>query len=253
MQNTFSLENKVCVITGAGKGIGRQVAKLFYSYGAKIALITRDDADLVSLKKELNPDEDRIFTFCGDVSQEATVVEFVSKAVEKFTRIDVLINNAGMRFRKDFLDTTTEEWNMVMGTNINSVYFFCREVGKHMVAAKNGKIVNIASIIGTLGLPQLCAYGASKGAMISLTKCLALEWAQKGINVNAIAPGFCETSYTESFKKKTELYNFTIERTPQKKWGSAADVANACLFLSTEGSNYITGEVLNVDGGWSAW
>jgi NAD(P)-dependent dehydrogenase (short-subunit alcohol dehydrogenase family) len=89
--------------------------------------------------------------------------------------------------------------------------------------------------------------------MISFTKCLALEWADKGVNVNAIAPGFCQTSYMENFKKKKELYNFTIERTPQKKWGTSLDVANACLFLSTQASDYITGEVLNVDGGWSAW
>jgi 2-deoxy-D-gluconate 3-dehydrogenase len=167
--------------------------------------------------------------------------------------VDVLINNAGMRFRKDFLDISSDEWSKVMDTNVGSVYFLCREVGRYMVAAKAGKIVNIASIVGTLGLPQLSVYGASKGAMISFTKCLALEWADKGVNVNAIAPGFCQTSYMENFKKKKELYNFTIERTPQKKWGTSLDVANACLFLSTQASDYITGEVLNVDGGWSAW
>jgi len=248
-----ALKGKVCIVTGAGKGIGRETAKLFYKEGAKLALMTRDCKDFISLKQEVNFSDDRIVIFEGDVSCEDAVEEFVAKTVEKFKTIDVLINNAGMRFRKDFLDTSTEEWNEVINSNLNSVYLLSREVGKHMVSKESGRIVNIASIVGTLGLPQLCAYGASKGGIISLTKCLALEWAQYNINVNGIAPGFCETSYAKSFKKETELYKFTIERTPQKKWGKSEDVANACLFLSTEASRYITGEVLTVDGGWSAW
>lgn len=254
MLKQFSLENKVCVITGAGKGIGREVANLFYKSGANLALITRDERDLLSLKEELSFDDKRVLTFHGDVSREEDVIKFVDATVKKFKKIDVLINNAGMRFRKNFIETTTEEWNLVINNNLNSVYFLSREVGKYMVASKSGKIVNIASIVGTLGLAELAAYGTSKGGIISLTKCLAIEWAEYNININAIAPGFCDTSYAENFKnKKTDLYQFTLDRTPQKKWGGALDVANACLFLSSDASNYITGEILNVDGGWSAW
>ncbi|MCP4652327.1 MAG: glucose 1-dehydrogenase [Candidatus Omnitrophica bacterium] len=253
MQNQFLLKDKVCVVTGAGKGIGREVAKLFYEQGARLALITRDSNDFSSLKKEVSLDEDKILLFQGDVSCEVSVKDFIVKTVDKFGCIDVLINNAGMRFRKKFLDTTTQDWQGVMANNLDSVYFFCREAGKHMVNKGCGKIVNIASIVGTLGLPDLSVYGASKGGMISLTKCLALEWASYNINVNVIAPGFCETSYTESFQKKNDLYQFTLDRTPQKKWGKSRDVANACLFLATDNSSYVTGEVLNVDGGWSAW
>ena len=253
MSDKFSIKDKVCIITGAGKGIGRESARLFYGEGAKLALITRDESDLNSLKEETGFDDNRVFLFAGDVSDEETVKRFVSEAADRFQKIDVLINNAGIRFRKTFLDITTEEWNRVIHTNLNSVYFFCREVGRHMVKQKRGRIINIASIVGTLGLPELTAYGASKGGMITLTKCLALEWAECNINVNAIAPGFCETSYTENFKKKTDLYQFTIERIPQKNWGASIDVANACLFLASDAAKYITGEVLNVDGGWSAW
>lgn len=253
MENKFSIKDKVCIITGAGKGIGKELASLFYNQGASVALITRNNDDLQSLKKELIFDDSRVLLYPGDVSDEETVKQFVQETVNKFRRIDVLINNAGMRFRKQFMDITTEEWDKVINTNLRSVYFLCREVGRHMVRHKSGRIVNIASIVGTLGLPDLAAYGASKGGMITLTKCLALEWAEYNINVNAIAPGFCETSYTENFKKKTDLYQFTIERTPQKKWGAAMDVANACLFLVSDAAQYITGEVLNVDGGWSAW
>ena len=253
MSNNFSIKDKVCIITGAGKGIGREVAKLFYSEGAKLSLITRAEHDLSSLKDESGFTDDNTLLYEGDVSNEETVKVFVSKTISKFNRIDVLINNAGIRFRKAFLDISTSEWNNVINTNLGSVYFMCREVGRQMVQQQSGKIVNMASIIGTLGLPELAAYGASKGGVITLTKCLALEWAKYNINVNVIAPGFCETSYAENFKQKTELYNFTIDRIPQRKWGTSLDVANACLFLSTDASKYITGEVLSVDGGWSAW
>ncbi|OHB11773.1 MAG: hypothetical protein A3G46_01520 [Candidatus Zambryskibacteria bacterium RIFCSPLOWO2_12_FULL_39_16] len=253
LQEQFSLKNKVCIITGSGKGIGRETAKLFCASGAKLALMTRNDDDLLTLKKEAGFEDGRMLYFCGDVSNEQEVVEFVKQTIDRFKKIDVLINNAGMRFRKRFLDTTTEDWNKIINTNLNSVYYFCREVGRYMVSVKRGKIVNIASIIGTLGLPELAAYGTSKGGMITLTKCLATEWSEYNINVNAIAPGFCETSYAENFKKKTDLYKFTLDRTPQGKWGSSLDVANACLFLSSDASKYITGETLNVDGGWSAW
>lgn len=253
MTEQCSIKNRICIITGAGKGIGREIARLFYEEGATLALITRDRDDLKTLHEELRCNDDRIFLFAGDVSDEEAVKDFVSQTVERFKRIDVLINNAGMRFRKSFLDISTEDWKKVMNTNLDSVYFFCREAGRHMVEQKEGKIINMASIVGTLGLPELAAYGASKGGMITLTKCLALEWARYNINVNAIAPGFCETSYAENFKKKTELYNFTVERTPMRRWGESRDIANACLFLASDASKFITGEVMNVDGGWSAW
>ena len=247
------LKNKVCIITGAGKGIGRETAKLFYKEGARLALISRDISDLKGLVAEGRFDAKRILIVAGDVGCEADVVAFVGQTVKKFKRVDVLVNNAGMRFRKAFLDITTPEWEKVIDNNLKSVYLFCREVGRQMVRQKQGKIVNIASIVGTLGLGELAAYGASKGGVISLTKCLAVEWAQCGINVNVIAPGFCATSYAENFKKKTELYNFTLDRIPQRTWGSSRNIADSCLFLSGSASDYITGEVLNVDGGWSAW
>lgn len=253
MKEQFSIKNKVCIITGAGKGIGRETARLFYGEETLLALITRDKSDLNSLKKETGFNDNRVLLYEGDVSDEETVKRFVEETINKFGKIDVLINNAGMRFRKIFLDITTEEWNRVINTNLNSIYFFCREAGRHMVEQRSGRIINIASIVGTLGLPELAAYGASKGGVITLTKCLALEWAEYNINVNAIAPGFCETSYAENFKKKTDLYKFTLERTPQGKWGASLDVANACQFLASDAAKYITGEVLNVDGGWSAW
>ena len=253
MEEQFSLKDKVCIVTGSGKGIGKETARLFFESGAKLSLITRNMQDLIDLRNEGGFNNERTLLYEGDVSYENTVIDFVSKIISRFGRIDVLINNAGMRFRKAFMDISLTDWNKVISTNLGSVYLMCREAGRQMIKQKSGKIINISSIIGTLGLPELAAYGASKGGMITLTKCLALEWAEHNINVNVIAPAFCETSYVEKFKKKKDLYEFTIDRTPQKKWGTSLDVANACLFLSTEASKYITGETLSVDGGWSAW
>jgi len=253
MTPTTLLQDKVCIITGAGKGIGRDCAKIFAEHGAKLALISRTGADLDELAIQLGLNEDRLFCKEGDVSDESTVNEFVGSVINKFGAIDVLINNAGMRFRKKFTDISWDEWQKVMTVNTGSTFLFCKAVGAHMLQRQKGKIVNMASIIGSNGLPELAGYGASKGAIITLSKCIATEWADSGINVNVIAPGFCETSYAESFKQKSALYNFTIERIPMKKWGSAIDVANACLYLSSSMSDYVTGTTLHVDGGWDAW
>ncbi|MBN2057337.1 MAG: 3-oxoacyl-ACP reductase FabG [Candidatus Saganbacteria bacterium] len=253
MTNNEMLKDKVCIVTGAGKGIGREVAGLFYGSGAKLALISRSKDDLESLVAEKKMSGSRVMISAGDVSDEAAVTAFVRQVIEKFGRIDVLVNNAGIRFRKSFMDIPSDEWHKVIWTNLGSTYLMCREAGRQMIKQKSGRIINMASVVGTLGLPDLSAYGASKGGIISLTKCLALEWAPYNINVNVLAPGFCETSYADNFKQKKELYQFTLDRTPQKRWGSARDVANACLFLSSDMSDYVTGEVLSVDGGWSAW
>jgi 2-deoxy-D-gluconate 3-dehydrogenase len=249
----INLQNKVIIITGAGKGIGYDTAKTFYEYGAKIAVISRDKADLIKLKNNLNASDDRFFFMEGDVSIEDVIMRFVTEVHEKFHHIDCLINNAGIRFRKNFLEISNEEWQKVMNVNLGSAFLFSKAVIPYMMKQKKGRIINMASIVGSLGLPELSAYASSKGGIISLTKSLALEFAEYNINVNAIAPGFCKTSYAEGFKNNNELYNFTIERTPLKRWGEARDVANACIYLASDLSNYVTGEILHVDGGWSAW
>lgn len=249
----INLQNKVIIITGAGKGIGYETAKTFYKYGSKIAVISRERDDLIKLKTDLDATDDRFFFTEGDVSIESVVTRFVTEVYRNFHQIDCLINNAGIRFRKKFLDISNEEWQEVMNVNLGSTFLFSKAVIPYMIEQKNGRIINMASIVGSLGLPELTAYASSKGGIISLTKSLALEFAEHNINVNAIAPGFCKTSYAEGFKNKNELYNFTIERTPLKRWGEALDVANACIYLASDLSNYVTGEILHVDGGWSAW
>ena len=255
MKHPSSFSGKVCFITGAGKGIGRATALAFASAGARLVLVSRSQSDLELFDEEIKSHgSDGALLLAGDVSRESVVKKAVAKALRRFGRIDVLVNNAGIRFRKKAANISVSEWERVLSNNLTSCFLCSREVGRWMIAKKvHGNIVNIASIVGSLGLPELTAYGASKGGMITLTKCLALEWAPYGINVNAVSPGFCETSYAKEFRQKRALYRFTLDRIPQKKWGQPEDVAAAILFLSSGAARYITGEVLHVDGGWCAW
>jgi NAD(P)-dependent dehydrogenase (short-subunit alcohol dehydrogenase family) len=247
------LDGQVCIVTGAGKGFGRTMAEVYHKHGAKLALITRSKEDIDSLNEELNIPDDRILTYCGDVTVPDIVNDFVAQVISKFGHIDVLVNNAGIRFRKNFLDTTLDEFKHVFDVNTGSMFIFCQAVLPHMLKRKKGKIINMSSVAGTLGLPELSSYVTSKAAIIGLTKSLALEFAENNIQINAVAPGFCKTSYFDNFKKKSELYKFTLDRTPMHRWGESEEIANACVFLASNLSDYITGEVMNVDGGWSAW
>ena len=250
---TELLTDEVCIITGAGKGFGKAIAKKFADNGAKLALITRTQSDIDDLNREFYGYENKFLAICGDVSDQDTVSSFVAEVKNKFGRIDVLVNNAGMRFRKKFEETTLEEFNLILNVNVVSMFMLCKAVIPTMVEQKTGKIINISSVVGTLGLPELSAYATSKAAIIGLTKALSVEYGVSNIQVNAIAPGFCKTSYFDNFKKKSELYEFTIERTPMRRWGESEEVANSCLFLASSLSSYVTGDVINVDGGWSAW
>lgn len=247
------LKDKVCIITGAGKGFGRSLVHLFRENGAKLALITRSEEDVACLEKELGSYTDLSLAYCGDVSDRSTVDDFVGHVLQKFGRVDVLVNNAGMRFRKKFLDISHDEFCRVMEVNVTSIFHLCQAVLPHMVGMRQGKIINMSSVAGTQALPELSGYVASKAAIIGLTKSLALEFAQHNIQINALAPGFCKTSYFESFKEKQDLYQFTLDRIPMRRWGESEEIANVCLFLASGLSSYLTGEVINVDGGWSAW
>ena len=246
------LKDKVCIVTGAGKGFGRDIAREFYKQGAKLALITRSQEDIDGLKIEFNESSDRILFFCGDVSDRIDSTNFVKNAASVFGSFDVLVNNAGMRFRKDFLKINPEELDLVLDVNLKSVFFMCQLVLPYMIKNTSGKIINMSSIAGTLGFKSLSSYVLSKAAIVGLTKSLAVEFAEKNIQINALAPGFCKTSYFENFQSNKELYDFTLSRTPMGRWGESKEIADICVFLASNMSNYMTGEVLKVDGGWSA-
>lgn len=244
------LKDKVCIVTGAGKGFGEEIAKEFYAQGAKLALITRSKEDIDNLMVKF--DSERVLSICGDVSDGNIVSQFISQTINKFGVIDVLVNNAGMRFRKEFLDISNDELDQVLDVNLKSMVFLCQKVLPYMIKNNSGKIINMSSIAGTLGFANLSGYVISKAAIIGLTKSLAAEFADRNIQINALAPGFCKTSYFENFQENKELYDFTLSRTPMNRWGDSKEIADVCVFLASDMSNYMTGEVLKVDGGWSA-
>lgn len=251
---TKLLQDKVCIITGAGKGFGRDLALTYLTHGAKLALITRTADDIDSLRKEIKPEfKKNCFMVCGDVVNKETINSFIASTVTRFGHIDILVNNAGMRFRKAFLDIESDELKVIMDNNFFSIVYLCQAVLPHMMKRCSGKIINMSSIAGTLGLPELSGYISSKAAILGLTKALAVEFASFNIQVNAIAPGFAKTSYFDRFKQNESLYQFTLDRIPMRRWGESAEIANVCLFLSSSLSDYVTGEVLHADGGWSAW
>lgn len=244
------LSKKSVVISGAGKGFGFAIAKEFYNKGSTLALITRSAEDINKLEQEF-PGKNNIF-FQGDVSNECIVDEFFGEINSLIGSPDILINNAGIRFRKFFLETQLSDARKVMDQNFFSMFLMTKKFVELAKASKARSIVNISSIAGRNGVSELSNYVASKAAIIGWSKSLALELAEKNIRVNSISAGFCETSYFNAFKKNFELYQETIQKTPLNRWGTPEELAKLCIFLGSDESSFITGEDIAMDGGWSA-
>ena len=235
-------------MTGAGKGIGLDITKNLIKDGAFVYALVRSSSDKKNFDK-LNTNKIKIFI--GDVNDEKIINKIFSQSNKDNRVINCLVNNAGLRFRKNFFKITKNEINSIFQTNFFSIFFICQIFSKNLIKKKMiGSIVNISSIVGINGFNELSLYGSSKGALNSFTKCLAVELANKKIRVNSISPGFTKTSYYKKFKKNKKLYNWTLSRIPLKKWGEPTDVSNTISFLLSEKSKYITGENFNVDGGW---
>lgn len=183
-------------------------------------------------------------------SRKEEVEQVTELAVAEFGHVDILVNNAGTIVRKPMLEFTDDDWNRVLNVNLMGTYYFCRAVGKYMVAQKFGRIVNIGSIMGAFALPPRASYCASKGGIIMLTKELATEWAEHGITANAVSPGWIETELTEKFFAVAENKKFLFERIPLKRFGQPSDIANFVVFITSDLAHYVTGQSFFVDGGW---
>ena len=244
------LQDKTIAITGAGKGIGRACVSFFISQGARVVALTRSEADVMALKASYP--SDRFVIMKGDVTSSDDLKALLRLGCSHFDRIDGLVNNAGIRQRKDFFDLSREDWDSVILTNLTSCFEAMQIFGRHMVDG-GGSIVNVASIVGQRGLPQLSGYAASKAGLIGLTKTVAVELSDRNIRINAVCPGFAITSYAESFKSnRPELYESTLERTPMHRWGTSDEIAHTIGYLLSDLSSYVTGSVYAVDGGWTA-
>ncbi len=250
MSNIFDLSGKVAVVTGANTGIGQAIALSLAAAGADIAAVGRTPAEETVEKIRALGRKAEIVS--ADLSSIEPVQRIVDETVEKLCGIDILINNAGIIRRADSVDFTEEDWDAVIDTNLKSTFFLAQAAGRHMLAQGSGKIVNIASLLSFQGGIRVPSYTASKSGVAGLTKLLANEWAAKGINVNAIAPGYIATNNTAALQADETRNRQIQERIPAGRWGNPGDIGGAAVFLASQAANYIHGHVLAVDGGWLA-
>ncbi|HSE46697.1 MAG TPA: glucose 1-dehydrogenase [Gemmatimonadales bacterium] len=249
----FDLTGKVALVTGAGRGLGRTMACGLAAAGADVAVAARTTSELETLAEEVSQLGCRAEVVPLDVTDEASCDAAVESVVSRLGALDILVNNAGINIRKPFLELEPEEFDRVLGTNLRGYFLCARAAGRHMVARGSGKVINISSILGRVGLPTQTAYASSKGGIEQMTKVMALEWATLGVQVNAIAPTYFETELTRPLFEDPERNAFITERTPMGRWGQPHELAGAVIFLASRASDYITGHTLVVDGGWTAW
>ena len=240
------LKGKTALITGAARGIGRATALAFAREGAKVAGcdLSRDDSGLVA---EIAAAGGQAVYFSCDVTRSDQVQNVVRQVIEKFEAIDILVNNAGITQDATLLKMTEEQWNAVIGVNLTGVFHVTQAVAAGMVERKNGKIINLSSVVGLYGNFGQTNYAATKSGVIGMTKTWARELGRKGINVNAIAPGFIATEMVQ--KMPSEVLESMKQRTPLQRLGKPEDIANACVFLASAEADFINGAVLSVDGG----
>lgn len=240
--------NKLAIITGGTRGIGKQIALTFAKEGYNIAINYRtENDDLKNTKKEIEENNVKCFTFQGDVTNFKDCEQFVKQIVEEFGNIDVLVNNAGITRDTLLMRMKEEDFKQVIDTNLIGTFNVTKNVISYMMKARSGRIINISSVVGISGNAGQTNYAASKAGIIGFTKSLAKEVASRNITVNAVAPGFIETQMTDVLKD--DIKEEIAKKIPLKRMGTPQDVANVVKFLASNDSSYITGQVINIDGG----
>ncbi len=248
----FSLRDKVALVTGAGKGLGKSMALALSEAGAHVVVVSRTQTDIEATAKEIQENGVKSIPLVADVTRQEDVVKMVEKVLSEFKTIDILVNNVGTYIFSHCLESSLEDWHKMLEINLTSTYLCSRAVGEHMVEKQNGKIVNVSSALGMFGAGGSSAYCASKGGVIQLTKALAIEWAKYNINVNSIAPYSMETEMTKTMLEEEKVKKAIISKIPLRRIGKPSDLSGVVVFLASKASDYITGQVIFVDGGFSA-
>lgn len=250
MHDLFNLDGRTALVTGANTGLGQGIAIALAQAGADVVAVgrsaaTETGAHVTALGR-------RFLDVQADLSSTAPVRAAVDAAIRLNGRLDIVVNNAGIIRRTDSLDVEEADWDAVIDTNLKSVFFLAQAAARHMAEHGGGKIVNIASLLSFQGGIRVPAYAASKSAVAGLTRALANEWAARGINVNAIAPGYFDTNNTAALRADPVREPAILARIPAGRWGEPGDLAGAAVFLASRASDYVHGVVLPVDGGWLA-
>jgi 2-deoxy-D-gluconate 3-dehydrogenase len=253
VRQLFGLDGKIAIVTGASRGIGRDIALALARAGADLALVARDREQLEEVCREVEHIGRRALPLALDLTAEGAAARMADQVHDHFGTIDILVNNAGMNIPKPALEVERQDWERVIDLNLSSVFFSCQAVGAYMAANKRGKIINISSQMALVGYFKRAAYCSSKGGVMQLTRALAIEWAQYNINVNAIAPTFIETPMTRPMFEDAEFLKDVLGRIPMGRLGKTDDLLGAVIYLSSPASDFVTGHTLTVDGGWTVW
>ncbi|MGE0502654.1 MAG: 2-dehydro-3-deoxy-D-gluconate 5-dehydrogenase KduD [Rhizobiaceae bacterium] len=251
MSGPFDLAGKRALVTGANTGIGQGIALALAEAGAEIVAVGR--SSMADTEARVAAAGGRIATIAADLSDRGAVSTLVDQAWDAHGPIDILVNNAGIIRRKDAVDFTEADWDAVIDLNLKAVFFLCQALARRVIAeGRPGKIVNVASLLSFQGGIRVASYTASKSGLAGMTRLLANEWASKGINVNAIAPGYIETNNTEALRADPDRSTDILKRIPAGRWGRPEDIGGTAVYLASAASDYVNGSVLAVDGGWLA-
>ena len=246
----FDLQGKIALVTGCNKGIGRSMALGLAEAGADIIGVSASLQAGSAVEKEIRAVGRAFHPYQADFSDRTSLYAFVEKVKTDFPRVDILINNAGTIRRAPAAEHSDADWDHVLSINLDAPFILAREIGGGMIAQGSGKIIFTASLLSFQGGINVPGYAASKGAIASLVKALANEWASKGVNVNAIAPGYIATDNTEALRNDPDRSQSILSRIPASRWGEPADFKGPIVFLASAASDYVHGTILTVDGGW---
>jgi 2-dehydro-3-deoxy-D-gluconate 5-dehydrogenase len=248
--SSFSLEGKVAIVTGANKGLGQSIGVALAQAGASIAGVSREPAEDTAAAVESTGA--KFVNILADLGSLEPIDRIVTETIAGLGGLDILVNNAGIIRRGDAVDFSEDDWDDVMNVNIKSAFFLCQAAGRHMIAQGGGKIINIASMLSFQGGIRVASYTASKSGIAGITKLLACEWAAKGVNVNAIAPGYMSTDNTAALRADASRNTDILNRIPAGRWGDPSDLGGTAVFLASRASDYVNGTIIPVDGGWQA-
>jgi NAD(P)-dependent dehydrogenase (short-subunit alcohol dehydrogenase family) len=248
----FDLTDRTAVVVGGTSGIGRAIAHGLAKAGAAVVCTSRRDEQVESTATEIEGLGRQTIRCVSDVSSRESLENLLSSCLDVFEKVDILVNSAGRTKREPSVSQTEEDWNAIIETNLTGTFRACQVFGRHMIEKGYGRIINIASLSTFVSLFEVAAYSASKAAVASLTKSLAIEWAKHGVNVNAIAPGVFRTALNQKLLDETPRGKEFLTRTPMGRFGKVEELAGAAVFLASEAASYVTGEVLVVDGGFLA-
>lgn len=248
----LGLTGRTAVVIGGTSGIGRAISHGLAEAGADVVCTSRREEQVAAAAAEIEAIGRRTLRIASDVSDKESLEHLLDECITAFGEVDILVNSAGRTKRQPTLEVADDDWNAILETNLTGTLRACQVFGEHMVERGSGRIINIASLSTFVSLFEVAAYAASKAAVASLTKSLAIEWAKSGVNVNAIAPGVFRTALNEKLLDETPRGQEFLMRTPMGRFGNVEELAGAAVFLASDAASFVTGEILVVDGGFLA-